>query len=253
MTGMVKAKTSKPKSYRVRESARAKHVSIKVSHLGDVEVVVPTGFDQNQIPDILRKRQDWIARTIERIAAERQSLLVDKCESASEQAFPKQIELRSILEAWNLRYEPSSRYKASVTAPHQLTLQGAMDAPRLYSLLHHWLKRKAEFHLVPWLRQISQEIELSFNQAHIRGQKTLWASCSAKKNISLNYKLLFLPRHLVRYVLIHELCHTVHLNHSARFWDLVAAKEPDYKALDRELGKAWIYVPEWVERSLNGP
>jgi hypothetical protein len=104
--------------------------------------------------------------------------------------------------------------------------------------------------LIPWLRQTSQEIKLPFNRAAVRGQKTLWASCSSKSNISLNFKLLFLPPHLVRYVFIHELCHTIHLNHSRKFWALVAEKEPNYRQYDAELNKAWVYIPEWLERGL---
>jgi predicted metal-dependent hydrolase len=111
--------------------------------------------------------------------------------------------------------------------------------------------RKAEAELLPWLRRVSQEVHLPYHQAAVRGQKTIWASCSGKKNISLNYKLLFLPSDLVRYVFIHELCHTVHLNHSAHFWNLVAEKEPDYRLYDTELNKAWCYIPEWVERSME--
>jgi YgjP-like, metallopeptidase domain len=52
----------------------------------------------------------------------------------------------------------------------------------------------------------------------VKSQRTRWASCSAKKNLSLNTKLLFLSPDLVRYVLIHELCHTVYMDHSKEFW-----------------------------------
>ncbi|MGC1525969.1 MAG: M48 family metallopeptidase, partial [Phormidesmis sp.] len=64
---------------------------------------------------------------------------------------------------------------------------------------------------------------------------------------SLNFKLLFLPRPLVHYVLVHELCHTVHMNHSKHFWALVAKKQPDYQWRRDALKKAWRYVPRWVE------
>ncbi len=79
-----------------------------------------------------------------------------------------------------------------------------------------------------------------------RGQKTVWGSCSSKKNINLNYKLLFLPARLVRYVLVHELCHIVHLDHSRRFWALVEQYEPDYARLKKELRHADHYMPEWI-------
>ncbi|MBW4464332.1 MAG: M48 family metallopeptidase [Pegethrix bostrychoides GSE-TBD4-15B] len=251
----VTSKTSTAaKPYRVRESARAKHVSIRVSHLGEVEVVIPTGFDRRQIPEIIKKRQDWIAKTTQRIVAERQAAPVSATEP-----LPASLSLQALPEVWELRYEPttasyittSTKLAKSAKSAHQLILRGATDQPLLCQrILEQWLKRKAELHLIPWLRQTSQEISLPFAEASIRGQKTLWASCSSRHNISLNYKLLFLPPHLVRYVLIHELCHTIHLNHSQRFWGLVGQKEPDYRQLDAELNKAWIYIPTWVEHGL---
>jgi predicted metal-dependent hydrolase len=66
------------------------------------------------------------------------------------------------------------------------------------------------------------------------------------KNISLNYKLLFLPQPLMRYVLIHELCHTIHMNHSSKFWQLVNKFEPNYKNLDPQLREAWKITPSWL-------
>ncbi|NJR59336.1 MAG: M48 family metallopeptidase [Cyanobacteria bacterium CRU_2_1] len=250
---MVKAKSSnKPKPYRIRESVRAKHVSIRVSHLGEVEVVIPRGFDKRKVPEILAKRQDWIAKTTQRIAAERQLITSGVAPPPTEPTLPEQIGLRSIPEDWLVNYHQNDgqHLVATTIGTYHLAVHAPLDQPQIcYRILKHWLMRKAESHLVPWLQQISHEISLPCNKISVRGQKTIWASCSGKKNISLNYKLLFLPPYLVRYVFIHELCHTVHLNHSSDFWALVAEKEPDYKLYDSELNKAWRYIPEWVERS----
>jgi hypothetical protein len=237
-----------PQNYHVRVSHRAKHVSIRVSHLGEVEVVVPHGFDQSQIPQILENRQDWILKTTRRVKAERQSYSLESVGN-----LPEQIVLRSLSEDWSITYlnYPSSEVLVSTNNFNHLTVSGQTDHLELCRQgLQRWLRVKAQTHLTSWLRQVSQEVKLPCGNISVRGQKTLWASCSNKKNISLNYKLLFLPPHLVQYVFIHELCHTIHLNHSAKFWELVAEKEPNYKALDKEVGKAWCYVPEWVERSL---
>jgi predicted metal-dependent hydrolase len=252
---MAKAKSSKSQSYSVRVSDRAKHVSIKVSHVGEVEIVVPRGFDMQQIPEILKKRQDWIAKTTQRIAAERRSLtqaLVSPHIPANS-TFPEQLSLRSLLEEWAVHYQPTNSPQITFTTPEpqKLLIRGKIDQTNCSPALQYWLKRKAEAHLAPWLRLVSRELSLPYNQVSVRGQKTLWASCSGKKNISLNFKLLFLPASLVRYVFIHELCHTIHLNHSQHFWALVEKKEPNYRLLDSELNKAWIYIPEWVERTSN--
>jgi predicted metal-dependent hydrolase len=251
---MAKAKSSKPQSYSVRVSDRAKHVSIKVSHLGEVEIVVPRGFDVQQIPEILKKRQEWIAKTTQRIAAERRSLTRELVQTPQiSPTFPEQLSLRSLLEEWTISYQPNDQAQITFSTPnpHQLLIRGKVNQINCSPALQYWLKRKAEAHLTPWIRLVSREIGLPCNQISVRGQKTLWASCSSKKNISLNFKLLFLPPHLVRYVLIHELCHTIHLDHSQHFWALVEEKEPDYRLIDLELNKAWIYIPEWVERTFS--
>ncbi len=81
----------------------------------------------------------------------------------------------------------------------------------------------------------------------MRSQRTRWASCSAQKNVNLNLKLLFLPEDLVRYVLVHELCHTVHFDHSPEFWGLLSSLIPHCREMQRELRDAWKYVPAWLE------
>lgn len=235
-------------AHQIRVSQRAKHVSIRVSHLGEVEVVIPPGFDPRQVPDILEKRQDWILRTTGRVLAERHAMAQDL-----EEDLPQRIELRSLLEEWQVDYHETAAptLTARSRKDHQVIVSGpTRNADACRQVLQRWLSQRAKYGLVPWLQQVSREVDLPCGRITVRGQRSLWASCSNKKNISLNYKLLFLPPDLVRYVFIHELCHTIHLNHSARFWALVEEKEPDYRQLDKDVSKAWRYVPAWVERSL---
>ena len=63
----------------------------------------------------------------------------------------------------------------------------------------------------------------------------MWGSCSSKKNLNFSYRLYFLPEYLSDYIIIHELCHLKEMNHSKRFWDLVALVCPSYKDYRREL------------------
>jgi len=75
----------------------------------------------------------------------------------------------------------------------------------------------------------------SFNKIAVRRQKTRWGSCSSKKNLNYNYKILFLPLHLADYIIVHELCHLKEFNHGKKFWDLVAVTMPGYLAFRKEL------------------
>src|SRR5205085_9394875 len=110
----------------------------------------------------------------------------------------------------------------------------------------HWIKNQARQYLTQLLKTLSQQTHLYFDSVTIRDQKTRWGSCSSDKTISLNYKLIFLPEHLVRHVLIHELCHTIYLNHSDKFWHTVATFDANWREHRRELRKADQYMPVWV-------
>jgi predicted metal-dependent hydrolase len=69
--------------------------------------------------------------------------------------------------------------------------------------------------------------QFSFNRISIKNQKTRWGSCSIKKNLNINYKIVFLPKAMQDYIIVHELCHLKEMNHSPRFWQLVQRALPD--------------------------
>ncbi len=75
----------------------------------------------------------------------------------------------------------------------------------------------------------------SYNRISIKQQSTKWGSCSGQKNLNFNYKILFLPDYLVDYIVVHELCHLKELNHSKKFWELVARAMPKYADIRKEL------------------
>lgn len=240
----------------MRESGRAKHVSIKISVVGEVEVVVPVGFDRTQLPELLEQRRDWIEKTRSRLitaaADTSEDWSVKKPETVSFRWQSDALEETIAAEVWQIKYLKGQRDRTQCIplANHRLTVKGNIEnISACQSVLRKWLAHRAQRDLSPWLRQLGFDLDLPCRRISVRGQKTRWASCSSQKDISLNYKLLFLPRPLVHYVLVHELCHTVYMNHSKDFWQLVGEKQPDYKQWDKQLKTGWRYVPRWVEAS----
>ena len=114
--------------------------------------------------------------------------------------------------------------------------------------LRRWLLRYAKGKLLPQLEQASQACSLSYSKATIRGQRTRWGSCSSTGSINLNYQLLFVSPEMMNYVLVHELCHTVYLNHSRSFYNLLESYNPNYRQYESQLKQAWRSMPAWLYR-----
>ena len=248
--------------YQIRKSKRAKNVSIRISVEGEVEVVVPPDFDCSELPELLEKRREWIAKTRDRLldtaeataddwTVEKPDTILLRWQSESlDDPNKSSAKHDKNIESWSVSYKPKPGNQTVCTPAlgSSLTIRGDTEqAATCQAVLRKWLAHRAHRELAPWLRQLGFELNLPCRRISVRGQKTRWASCSSQKDISLNYKLLFLPRPLVHYVLVHELCHTVHMNHSDQFWALVAEKLPDYKQRVCELKTGWRYVPRWVE------
>lgn len=79
------------------------------------------------------------------------------------------------------------------------------------------------------LRHFNQHYRFTFARVAVKDLRSRWGSCSAQKNLNFHYKLLFLPVELLDYVVVHELCHLVEMNHGHKFWGLVEKTIPDYK------------------------
>lgn len=224
----------------MRKSARAKRLSIKVFPRGRVEVVVPRRTSARSVQAFVEENRDWIHRARESFAQN------FKPESG---ALPTLISLPAIEHKVIVRYVPeadaaSVRYRE---AHGILTLRGATaDRTACVGALKRWLSATARRAFMPQLRGLSLQTETPFENMHIRLQRTCWGSRSSSGTISLNLCLLFLQPALLRYLLVHELCHGRHMNHSRRFWTLVGRFVPDYRRLDRQLGESWRDVPVWL-------
>src|SRR5262249_19692475 len=142
---------------------------------------------------------------------------------------PKQIELNAKNELWAIRYEPCQKKFRIIKKYRELVLIGDLkNQQACREVLISWIKNQAHSFLMKQLNTISQKINLPYQNFSFRDQKTRWGSCSADKNISLNYKLIFFPLELVSHIIIHELCHTRHMNHSKKFWNLVSQCDINY-------------------------
>ncbi|MFA6383307.1 MAG: SprT family zinc-dependent metalloprotease [Parcubacteria group bacterium] len=129
----------------------------------------------------------------------------------------------------------------------------AEKAEWIYNKLQHIdfaeleLRQKAEKNDYQAQKELAREIiqsrveffnqcyQLAYNRVSIKNQKSCWGSASRKGNLNFNYKVAFLPEELRDYVVVHELCHLLELNHGKKFWELVARTIPQYKNIRQKL------------------
>lgn len=97
-------------------------------------------------------------------------------------------------------------------------------------------KKRARVAILERLEYFNQLYGFSYKKVFIKDTRAQWGSCSSKQNLNFTYRLILLPPHLLDYVVVHELCHVKHMNHSKQFWNEVARALPEYKKYEKELG-----------------
>lgn len=184
----------------VRKDVR--YLRLIVRPHGGLEVVAPVRASLREIEAFIADKQSWVARTRRRMEA---------------------------------------RKTAANPLPdgHVWLLGEAVHVPELAAahpdIIVEWHKTHAKRLLPARVRELSAHYNLPIKKVIIRDTRTKWGSCSSLGNIGLNYRLVLLPKWVVDYVILHELAHTVEMNHSAAFWRVVARLCPNYEA-----AKSWL-------------
>jgi len=229
--------------YTVRVSTRAKRLQVRITPLCEVEVVLPHRMARHHIAPFIDNNRKWIVETHARMMAARGE------GSGVNEIVPATIQLSAVGQNYTVNYQAAEKnciINAEEPSGVPVLELSAADHEGACKVLQDWLSRQARKHLPPLLDAISCELDIPYKKASIRAQRTRWGSCSSKGVISLNRALLLLEPELVRYLLIHELCHRVHMNHSSRFWQLVSGFAPDFKAHEKRLNRASLMMPFWV-------
>ncbi|EAT58357.1 M48 family metallopeptidase [Chlorobium ferrooxidans] len=233
-----------PFPYTLKVSARAKSARLKMMPHGGLVVVVPPGFDKKQIATLLLHHEAWIKKVSARFDAHRPDPL-----PLSAGGLPCTIDFPGFAESWSVTYKDRGSGEVELIEEQERTLLvsgDVADKALTQKLLSLWLKKRAQVHLLPALEKLAAAHGFSYTSAGVRLQHSRWGSCSSRRSITLNSKLLFLPDYLVRYIMVHELCHTVQMNHSRAFWSLVHQHDPLCQSNNREMKHAWKYVPSWL-------
>lgn len=230
-------------SYTVRRSKRARHVRLTVSNRDGLVVTLPVGVASSVAARVVAERADWARRHLAKSEGLREQL-----SAPADAILPSLIELRGFGEVWPVEYRATESTRTMArTIGEAIVVTGDVEDPHECLLaLRRWRDRIAAERLPLLLAEVSRAVELEYVTVSVRGQRTRWGSCSGAGRISLNRNLVFLPEHLVRYVLVHELAHTRERNHGPGFWRLLESLAPGSRAMRVQMRDAGLVVPPWA-------
>lgn len=227
-------------SYRLLRHPRARRLRLRVERDGALVVTAPKRLRQAEIDRFVKAQEAWITRVRERLARSRQGR-----DPALFGMRPSSIDLPAIRERWRVVYGES---EGEISEP-LVCLPENEGAEATARRLQDWLKRRARRTLAPRIDELAGRHGFEYSRLSFRNQRSRWGSCSSGGNLSLNAKLLFCSPEACRYVLVHELVHLEHPDHSPRFWNRVAELCPGYRQHMRELKMVWNRIPDWVTAS----
>ncbi len=229
-------------NYRLRVSHWARGLILRVTADAQVEIVAPRRVGPRTIARVLQQHRAWIAAAVADAEARR------RARPPATLRIPEEIILSAIAARWPIRLSPTTARGARISTDEgRLILSGQVADPAVCRhALRRWLVRQGRQHLAPWLDAVSRAHGLPYGRCAVRLTRSQWGCCYRNGLITLSARLLFAPPPVVDYVLIHELCHTRHPNHSSAFWALVNRYCPECQQRRAELRRMDAAMPGWV-------
>ena len=197
-----------------------KTLSISINERAELIVRAPNRISDQKIQDFINEKENWITKNQSVIKARAEDTAKDK---------------NMLLYLGTLFPLKTDNDAKKISFNGEEFLAGLQNKEKTNKSLKTWYKNKFKEVAVPRLFYFAEKHNLQVNQVRIKEQKTLWGSCSSRNNINLNFLLIMAPLKVIDYVIIHELAHTIHKNHSVNFWNAVEEIMPNYKEAKRWL------------------
>lgn len=218
--------------YEIKISTKAKRIRITIKN-GNVIVTVPKGVSTTQARQFIETKQEWVKRHIQGPTSNKH---VAKREYACGDKFPYMgilLELKT--QNTQLKRIKVQREENVMMVSIPDFIVGEKRKELIKNSIMTWYKNEAKRVFKYKLDYYSQVMDLEYNRLRVKNQRTRWGSCSSKKNINLNWKILLAPNDVIDYIIIHELTHMKYMNHSQEFWQSVARYIPEYTSQKRWL------------------
>lgn len=197
---------------------------------GEIYLTVPYGFDFKRLPQIL----DEMRPRLIKVAVNAKPLITE--ESVIDTfTFQARISRTDKMKNVQMRLRDG---ELMIFIPDGLDMMSGQLQDTVKEMIRHVLRHEAKRVLPQKVAFWAKEFNLQFSQVKINKSTTRWGSCSLQKNVNLSLYLMLLPERLIDYVVLHELAHTVEMNHGEKFWELLSKLcGEDARAVSRSVRK----------------
>ncbi|EMY59668.1 M48 family metallopeptidase [Leptospira terpstrae] len=214
-----------------RKTTKGRNISLVVYQNGKVVLKHPPRVPKKQIDEFLSEKKDWIQSKLLQIPKDIPKKL-KFIEGENTHIFGNQTTIHLVEK---IKYKYLGKI---LELPYTKSEQSQIRKGKL--ILKEILQKKLE----PMIASISESLNTKVTKVSIKTMRSLWGSCNSKNEISLNLSLVHCPDHIIEYIVLHEIAHTIEHNHSSKFWEIVKSKNPTYKQAEKwlkEYGKKYIY------------
>ncbi|MBI4288676.1 MAG: M48 family metallopeptidase [Chloroflexi bacterium] len=219
-------------TYCIKRSPRACRVRLEVRSDTGLTVVIPRAYQIRDLPDVLQQKKRWILGKLAESARARTAASGGLRHGDAVPYLGRELQVVQLPRSEGLRHEDPAwlgvRLEGDRLAVSCPDLSGPGDAA-LGSMVERWYRAQALNIVSRKVEEASRVVGVDICRITVREQRTRWGSCSRKGNLSFNWKLLMAPEPVMDYVVIHELCHLKEMNHSKRFWQVVARYCPRWR------------------------
>lgn len=216
----------------IRKRRNVKRLSIRINPSGDVRMTIPVLVSFKDAARFLEEKREWVVQTRDRI---RRSAKPARLFGEGEIMTTSFHRIRVDRDGTG---SPVFRINGEFTVikvPAKVDISDEAIQDFIRKAIVETLRIEARSVLIPRAFDLSDRHGFTINRVYVKNLKSRWGSCSSLNNINLNIHLMRLPGHLADYVILHELVHTIHRNHSAAFWNELAKYVPAPRTLAREL------------------
>lgn len=215
-----------------KKSRRAKKINISVKPFEGIIVSFPYYVSYKVAEEVAVSKINWIKKNINKIKNyESKKVLYDESTGYTTRTHKLELQKKT---SGDISVVVKNR-KIFVKYPSDLHVHSELVQNSIKFGIERALRIEAKEYLPNRVDALAKEFGFSYTKVYCKNLKSRWGSCSIRNNINLNIHLMRLTDELIDYVILHELCHTVHKNHSKRFWDKLESVSPGSKIIDKKL------------------